>query len=168
MKIEANAVFGLFRVKSGVLKFIFKYTQFFRGIKPIYFHFYQVTKLTALVWSAGFFVLCWLHLLFIFISACILIWIMQEVSEEEEGCERGVPHSMCPWLFFAPALFRVEQVGVGLLGWRERTCCAWCSRAGMPRLALSPPDCLLTWPALLSDLITVCKSNASCQPHSLH
>lgn len=37
---------------------------------------------------------------------------MQEVSEEEEGCERGVPHSMCPWLFFAPALLRVEQVGV--------------------------------------------------------
>ena len=35
---------------------------------------------------------------------------MEEVSEEEEGCERGVPHSMCPWLFSAPALLRVEQV----------------------------------------------------------
>lgn len=39
---------------------------------------------------------------------------MEEVSEEEEGCERGVPHSMCPWLFSAPALLRVEQVGGGL------------------------------------------------------
>lgn len=39
---------------------------------------------------------------------------MEERSEEEEGCERGVPHSMCPWLFSAPALLREEQVGGGL------------------------------------------------------
>lgn len=41
---------------------------------------------------------------------------MEEVSEKEEGCERGVPHSMCPWLFSAPALLRVEQVGGGGAG----------------------------------------------------
>lgn len=39
---------------------------------------------------------------------------MEEVSEEKEACERGVPHSVCPWLFSAPALLRVEQVGGGL------------------------------------------------------
>lgn len=102
------------------LKFAFVYVSkvlyFFTGTKQIHFHFYRVTKLTAVVRQLlpfFFFVLCWLHLLFIFISVCILIWIMQEVSEEEERCERGVPHSMCPWLFFAPALLRVEEVGVG-------------------------------------------------------
>lgn len=73
---------------------------------------FDSTGLPAFFFLFCFFVLCWLYLLFIFISVCILIWIMQEVSEEEEGCERGVPHSMCPWLFFAPALLRVEQVGV--------------------------------------------------------
>ncbi len=35
----------------------------------------------------------------------------EQERQEEEGCERGVPHSMCPWLFSAPALLRVEQVG---------------------------------------------------------
>lgn len=38
---------------------------------------------------------------------------MEEVSEEEEGCERGVLHSMCPWLFSAPELLRAEQVDRG-------------------------------------------------------
>lgn len=35
---------------------------------------------------------------------------MEEVSEEKEGCERGVPHSMCPWQFSAPPLLIVEQM----------------------------------------------------------
>lgn len=78
---------------------------------------------------------------------------MEEGSEEEEGCERGVPHSMCPWLFYAPALLREEQVG----GWAEgrgglsdsESSCAWC-RARILGPALSPlhlllPACPLTW-----------------------
>ncbi|CAB1418980.1 unnamed protein product [Pleuronectes platessa] len=55
---------------------------------------------------------------------------MEEVSEEEEGCERGVPHSMCPWLFSAPALLRVEQVERGCNGRGglsgSGSSCAWC------------------------------------------
>ena len=51
----------------------------------------------------------------------------------------------------------------------------FCVLLSLP-LSLSPlrllpaclPACLLTWLALLSDLITVYKSKASCQPHSLH
>lgn len=124
------------------------------------------------------FVLCWLHLLFIFTSVCILIWIMEEVSEEEEGCERGVPHSMCPWLFSAPALEQVER-GWGVVGCRKRRTVGlgvWlCLVQGQVSgscslfpLHLLLPACLLTWLALLSDLITVYKSKASCQPHSLH
>lgn len=65
------------------------------------------------------FVLCWLHLLFIFTSVCILIWIMEEVSEKEEARERGVPRSMCPWLFSARALL-VGGGGVRLGVWLRR------------------------------------------------
>lgn len=105
---------------------------------------------------------------------------MEEVSEEEEGCERGVPHSMCPWLFSAPALLRVDQVGGG--GLKEEEVC-WTLSLAVPgagpgfwvllSFSFSPSpfstsSCLLTWLALLSDLITVYKSKASCQPHSLH
>lgn len=93
---------------------------------------------------------------------------MQEVSEEEEGCERGVPHSMCPWLFFAPTLLRVEQVGVGFAGLGgEDSCLVQARSFGSLSLSLSVPlclrlcpDCLLTWLLLLSDLITVYKSKS--------
>lgn len=72
---------------------------------------------------------------------------MQEVSEEEEGCERGVPHSMCPWLFFAPEWSRWGWVcraegrglvpGAGQALWRSLPL----SRSLYPHLCAALPGC---------------------------
>lgn len=72
---------------------------------------------------------------------------MEEVSEEEEGCERGVPHSMCPWLFAAPALLTVEQVGGGWWVGVEGGGCwtltvsipAWCRAKILGPILSTPP-----------------------------
>lgn len=87
--------------------------------------------------------------------------------------ERVVPHSMCPWQFSAPLLLvwggRVLKEEEGC---RTQTLAVPGAGPGFwVLLSLSsppPPACLLTWLALLSDLITVYKSKASCLPHSLH
>lgn len=73
---------------------------------------------------------------------------MEEVSEEEQGCERGVPRSMCPWFLSTPALSSERGAGEGGGGlrkeWLRGVDPAWCvaEAAEGPRFLVrlfSPP-----------------------------